>query len=73
LQQNLVVLGTQVVFESFLASVVVDSTKVLSNCQTLLELPNQCGGAKQMALNELLRSLSPAHGLKVWLNVPWFS
>jgi len=26
-----------------------------------------------MGLNEWLRNLEPADGLKVWLSVPWFS
>jgi hypothetical protein len=41
--------------------------------QGQFELPNQYGGATQMASSELLRSLAPADGLMAGLNVPWFS
>jgi hypothetical protein len=61
------------VCEKFRALTAADSTQALSNCQALLGSPNQYGGAKQMGLNEWLRNLEPADGLKVWLSVPWFS
>jgi hypothetical protein len=50
-----------------------DSTTALSNYPTRFGSPNQCDGAMQKALNEWLRNLEPADGLKAGLNVPWFS